>query len=273
MLRCLFWNQSRKNLASVVAAAALPLRLDIIAVCEASGSYKSSLKELNRVTKYHATTGRVGERFQIFTRFPPNFVSVRHEADRFIILDVTLPAREPFLLMVLHGPSKGAGWTATGIALELSHYAASLRETQAKLDRPHAVVVGDFNANPYEPGMVGAAAFNTVMDARQLVRREIPEKTVQGRKYSHFYNPMWNLWGDCTPGPPATYYYDAHTQEEAQWHMLDQVIVSPAMVEYLNVPSIRVIDQVGEHRLVTAQGRPRKAHYSDHLPLYFELML
>lgn len=270
MLRCLFWNQGRRALPHVAEAAAAALRLDIFAVCETASTYRATLDALNRVAAFHFTTGRVGDRFHIFTRFPSRYIGVRREAERFLILDVNLPARDPFFLMLLHGPSKSAGWTPAAMALEMSYYAASLRDAQAEHDQSRAVVVGDFNMNPFEAGMVGATAFNAVMDARQA-RQGV--RTVQERQYSYFYNPMWSLMGDLTPGPPATLFYDAHTQEELQWHMLDQVIVSPTMIEYLNLPSIRVVDTIGDHRLVTKQGRPRKSAYSDHLPLYFELLL
>ena len=96
-------------------------------------------------------------------------------------------------------------------------------------------------------------------------------RTVQGRTYRYLYNPMWNLYGDFTPGPPATLFHAGSTQEELHWHMLDQVLVSPEMIPHLDVASIRILDSVGDHQLVTKIGRPKRSTYSDHLPLYFEL--
>lgn len=270
MLRCLFWNQGRKDLTHVVAEAATTLRADILAFCETGSTSERTLKALKQTGRphYYFTTGRISNRFHIFTTFPQQFIALRKEAERFLILEVALPARDRFLLMVLHGPSKIAGWDPTAHALEVSHYASSLRAMQKEHEIELSVVVGDFNMNPFEPGMVGASAFNAVMDARQA-RRE--DRTVQGRQYRYFYNPMWNLLGDATPGPPATFYYDAYTQVETQWHMLDQVIVSPGMIDNLNVGSIRIIDSVGECQLVSENGRPLRSRFSDHLPLYFEL--
>ena len=63
----------------------------------------------------------------------------------------------------------------------------------------------------------------------------------------------------------------AEAAEELGWHLFDQVLVSPAMVEHFRVPSLRVLDRIGDRPLVTDAGRPKKSDLSDHLPLYFEL--
>lgn len=270
MLRCFFWNQCKNDLTDVVVQAAAILRPDIFAFCETGARFKQTLDALNLVNAYHFTTGRISERFHLFTRFPQHYIKILSEADRFLILEISLPARDRFLLMVLHGPSKAAGWTPTSLGFEMVHFVTSLRTAQNTHNLSKSVVVGDFNMNPFEPGMVGASAFNAVMDARQARKGS---RTIQNRSYGYFYNPMWSLLGDATPGPPATLFYDAYTQDELQWHMLDQVIVSPEMIDFLDVTSLRVVDTIGDHRLVTANGRPRKSKFSDHLPIYFELKI
>ncbi|KAA0132095.1 endonuclease/exonuclease/phosphatase family protein [Gimesia chilikensis] len=270
MLRCLFWNQHRKDLSDVVGAAAATLRPDILVFCETGAPSHRTINALSGTDAYHFTTGRVGNRFHIFTRFNKHFIGIRSEADRYLILDINLPARDRFLLMVLHAPSKIVGWDTTSLALEITQYVAALRKAQDKYDLPRCVVVGDFNMNPFEPGMVGANAFNAVMDARQAKKGS---RVVQNQRYEYFYNPMWNLLGDHSPGPPATLYYDAHTQNEQHWHMLDQVIISPAMIDHFDVKSLRILEEIGDYNLLTAEGRPRSAKFSDHLPLYFELMV
>ena len=268
MLRCFFWNLRKRDLTDVIAEAASTLRPDIFAFCEVGASSKRTLAKLNRSERYHFTTGRIGERFHIFTRFPNRYVGVRKETDRYLILDIELPARERFFLMILHGPSKWAGWTGESLAMECCHYVSALRDLQTEHNLARSVILGDFNMNPFEPGMVGASAFNGVMDAR-IARKAT--RNIQKREYAYFYNPMWNLLGDAIPGPPASFFYDQHTQHELQWHMLDQVLVSPDMIDSLNVDSLRILERIGDVSLITKSGRPRKAKFSDHLPLYFEL--
>jgi hypothetical protein len=270
MLRCLFWNLQRRGLSQVVAEAAKSLSIDMFAVCETDDPRQVTLAELRKIASFHLTTGLISQRFHIFTRFPKAYVRVVEENDRFLILDMTLPARDRFLWMVLHGPSKRSGWNSTSIGIELTHHANSLRAAQARCNVAHALVVGDFNANPFDPALVTASAFNSVMDAREARKGY---KTVQRKQYGYFYNPMWNLLGDHTPGPPASFFYDAHTQEELQWHMVDQVLISPSLIDYVDVSRIRLLDAIGPHQLITPQGRPQKKLFSDHLPLYFELKL
>lgn len=268
MLRCLFWNQGNNDVTSVVAMAADEYLLDILAFCEVGANSEQTLAALGRRSDYHFTTGRVSTRFHIFTSFPARFLRLRSEAERFVVFDVRLPAREPFLLMVVHAPSKAAGWSPSALALEVAHYVSALRDVESNVAIPRSLIVGDFNMNPFEPGMAGASSFNAVMDAR-LANAET--RTVQGRTYRYFYNPMWNLYGDITPGPPATLFHSGSTQEELHWHMLDQVLVSPEMIAHVDVASIKILDCVGDHQLVTKNGRPKRSTYSDHLPVYFEL--
>ncbi len=83
MLRCFFWNLCRKNLGQAIREAASALRVDVFVFCEVGPPSEQTLKLLNRIDAYHFTTGRIGERFHIFTRFPNQFVGVRSEADRF----------------------------------------------------------------------------------------------------------------------------------------------------------------------------------------------
>jgi hypothetical protein len=251
----------------MVAQVAKDYQIDILAFCEVGAEPDATIMALKPSYTYHFSTGLISDRIHLFTRFLNKFLTLHYEAERFLIFEVKLPEHEPFLFMVLHAPSKASGWTPPALALEMARYVPEMRRVEASSGILRSIVVGDFNANPFEPGLVGASGFNAVMDRRIANRGE---RTVQEQSYRYFYNPMWNLYGDATPGPPATFFHSGSTQEELYWHMLDQVIVSPEMIPHLDIGPIKILDTIGNQPLITKSGRPKKS-ISDHLPLYFEL--
>src|SRR5262249_46617094 len=77
-----------------------------------------------------------------------------------------------------------------------------------------ALLVGDLNMNPFEDGVIGENTLHAVM-TRKLAEKI--NRTVQGKAYRFFYNPMWGSFGDRTSGPPGTYYHRAPSLAELFW--------------------------------------------------------
>src|SRR4051812_34060314 len=119
--------------------------------------------------------------------------------------------------------------------------------------------------NPFEDGLTGAPALHAVM-TRKLAERET--RVVQGTAYRFFYNPMWGFFGDRTSGPPGTYYHRSPGVAELFWHLLDQILLRPALMGLLH--DLAILDRIdGESLLTQPSGLPRDSVYSDHLPLAF----
>lgn len=129
------------------------------------------------------------------------------------------------------------------------------------------LVVGDLNMDPFDDGVTKAAGLHAVLDRRLATEAG---RDVKYQRYPFFYNAMWGLWGDNTPGPCGTYFHDRSGHHiNRYWHMLDQVLVRPALVAALR--DVRIIDHVRDERLCDANGRPDKERASDHFPLIFKL--
>jgi endonuclease/exonuclease/phosphatase family metal-dependent hydrolase len=138
-------------------------------------------------------------------------------------------------------------------------------------DRDHrrTVAVGDFNMNPFEPGLVATKAFHGVMTKRLA---HTVNRLSRRADYPCFYNPMWQLFGDRTPQPPGTHFFMNTTDVTNQfWHIYDQVLLRPALMDKLQ--QLHILDSDGLESLVTKEGRPRRSMFSDHLPIYFQLDL
>jgi hypothetical protein len=107
-----------------------------------------------------------------------------------------------------------------------------------------------------------------------MCRRVAGEKSrvVQDREYQFFYNPMWNLLGDESNGPPGTYYYRKAAPKALFWHMFDQVLIRPDLIDRFSVTELKIIEGDGQTSFIK-NGFPDKTVASDHLPIVFRLNL
>jgi hypothetical protein len=130
------------------------------------------------------------------------------------------------------------------------------------------VLIGDLNANPFEPGIVGAGALNAVMTRRLSQRRA---RTVNGQAYPYFYNPMWGHFGDRADRYSGTYFYDRGEHVTYFWNLFDQIMLRPALLDCFDPGDLQIISRVGGLDLLSKDGLPNRNVASDHLPLVFRI--
>lgn len=171
------------------------------------------------------------------------------------------------LLAVLHYPSR-VNWNHDDQTLESPILAQDIRHRENETGINRTIVVGDFNMNPFDAGVIGAQALHAVM-TKQLARRG--ERDVHGRPYKFFYNPMWQFFGDRTAGPPGTYYLRSSKPGQLFWNIYDQVIVSPSLMD--SISDVQILDTDGSASLLTRNGLPSETMGSDHLPILFKIDL
>jgi hypothetical protein len=124
--------------------------------------------------------------------------------------------------------------------------------------------------NPFEDGVVSANGLHGVMT------RSIAEKrtrVVQSQEYPFFYNPMWGLLGDSTPGSPGTFYYSGAEHRTYFWNMFDQVLIRPDLLPLFDNEELEIPESDGEVSFLSDKDLPDKNVASDHLPVTFKLAL
>lgn len=143
--------------------------------------------------------------------------------------------------------------------------ASDIRLIEKDVGHTRTLVVGDFNMTPYEQGMVTTKGMHALM-SKSLTRSM---QQLQNRVgYPCFYNPMWSHLGDHPNRAPGSFFFsNGASATNTFWQLLDQVIVRYDLMDSINQPEILTND--GTESLITNRGRPRKATYSDHLPLFF----
>jgi endonuclease/exonuclease/phosphatase family metal-dependent hydrolase len=264
----LFWNINRKPLGDIVADLADTHGVDLVALAECSIEPATLLRKLNldRTGGFQFPPS-VSKGVMIFTRFSRGFLHRSFESERVSIRRLALPARSEVLIVAVHFPSK-LYWSNDSQASECTELARQIDLEENKVGHQRTVLFGDFNMNPFEAGLVSAAGLNSVMSRRVAARLR---RTVQGRQYRFFYNPMWGHLGDRSSDTAGSYYYDRAEHVNYFWNVFDQVLLRPELAEGFHSDQIRILTSVGERSLVRPDGRPDTSKASDHLPIIFEL--
>jgi hypothetical protein len=148
--------------------------------------------------------------------------------------------------------------------------AEEIQQAEARVGHSRTVLVGDLNMNPFEDGMTAADGFHAVMTL-QIANKQT--RKIQERVYPFFYNPMWGRFGDDTEGPPGTFYRWSSSFTEHFWHMFDQVLIRPALLESFDSGTLQVLTGCRGESFLNRNGIPDGHRVSDHLPILFDLSI
>lgn len=209
------------------------------------------------------------ERIVIFTRFVDDLIPPVYESDKLTIRHLRLPGCPDILLAVVHLSSK-LYWDADSQVMSCVELCEDIEEAEKEVGHRRTVLLGDFNMHPFEAGLVNAKGLHGVM-SRDVASRKC--RIVDGRTYNFFYNPMWSLLGDGSTGPAGTYYYHKSAHNAYFWHMFDQVLIRPDLLDVFSNEDLEILDWDGKVSLVTPNGRPDKKTASDHLPIKLRLRI
>ncbi len=267
-MNILFWNVNRKNLIEEVRTISQECDADIIVLAENPLADASVLKALNvdRKRKYQLPINP-SNRLSIYVRLNREAVLPITDSNGIAIRQITPPLGLDFILVAIHLPSK--------LHLDpADHFALSVRlsdvicEAETRVGHERTIVIGDFNMNPFEDGLISADGLHAVMDRSTAMREN---RIVQGEKKKFFYNPMWSRFGDLSKGPPGTYHYQSAKQLCYFWNTFDQVLLRPSLLEYFLEDDLKVITKFNGTSLLNGGGKPHKSKFSDHLPITINL--
>jgi hypothetical protein len=160
-----------------------------------------------------------------------------------------------FQLFALHFPSK----LRTG-ERERNIIAQEMKNDIKK--HKNAVILGDFNSNPFEESIVALSGFNA------LPTKEKKKRTVQGKTEKILYNPMWRFLGEFED-MPGTYFYDNSSDINYYWNLFDQILITQDFIEYFESEKLEIIKKISDINLVKNKKIDNKI--SDHLPIFLSL--
>ena len=267
-MRYLFWNTNKNDVDEIICNLVIENEPTIMAFAE----YEKSIKEL--VQKIEKETGRkyveiekLACRVKILI-YEKLSQTVSHCADHINYTIKILPYNsfsENHIVAFVHLPSKMQDNREKNRYL-LEQITSKIENLNSSRNRK-AIILGDFNLNPYEDAMTyltGGNAVSSKTVARKISRKDKKEDM---KEYFFYYNPMWNFLGDNN-NINGTYYYDKTVDHSRYWNTFDQFIVSPSLIE--DIKEIKIIKEVAGKCLFNKNGIPDKA-ISDHFPIYLKL--
>ncbi|QMW07215.1 endonuclease/exonuclease/phosphatase family protein [Spirosoma foliorum] len=268
-INVLFWNVQKKNLTPQIVNLAHNRGIDILVLAENPVSSVQLIQALNTTGPHYFQNHPLSQckKITIITKFHYNSIAPIEETARLTIRHIHLPTGEDFLLTALHLVDKG-NFTAESQNEAASLTADQLIRVENRLQFDRHIVLGDFNMNPFETGMIKANGFHGTMSSEVA---SLGYRTVQTREYPYFYNPTWSLFGDLNKDVSGTYYYKHAEHVCYEWNVFDQVLIRPRLVPNFVKDSLEIIQTDGVTSLITTRNTPNQSTYSDHLPLFFTL--
>ncbi|HEY5961172.1 MAG TPA: endonuclease/exonuclease/phosphatase family protein [Polyangiaceae bacterium] len=270
MVTFLFWNLNKSDCLASVGRLVTQHAVDLLVLAESSLANDAVLLMLNAGERkeFHFNPGNC-PRIAMFSKYPSDRIRPLHESNRVSIRRLDLTLTLDILLVAAHLPSK-LHRSSEEQAFAVSEIARDIAATERKVGHARTLLVGDLNMNPFENGLIAATCLHATMDRRIAQRGS---RTVDQKPRPFFYNPMWSLLGDASPGPPGTYYRSEGGHVAYFWHMFDQVLVRPDLLTAFDNETLKILDSDGTKSLVNSSGVPNATESSDHLPILFRLDL
>jgi hypothetical protein len=166
-----------------------------------------------------------------------------------------------FLLGTVHLLSKNNA-SAHAQRLEAKGYVREIQMFEREQQQKDTIVIGDFNMNPFDPGMVSASVFNSVCSAEIALKGT---RMFQSEKYDYFFNPAWKNYAGIGNEVYGTYFYHSVGADEFHWNNFDQALIRPSILQQYE-PKFSVL-----HDILGYDLRKRNNGVSDHYPILLEL--
>lgn len=261
-LQVLFWNTNKKKLLDPLTQLWQSTKADVLILVENTATDQEIENTFRSQGIAIAAVPGVNQRFSVFLGNGSISLQETYSSERISIRRLEAFS-EQFHLGIVHGVDK-QNHDEHSQLLYAKLLSDQLRTEAERSKNEKTILIGDFNLNPFDAAMHKAGCFNADMTKKGSTARK-----KSGVVYQVFYNPMWSLLGDESPGPPGTYFHESGSKGLRGWNMLDQVIISRSAVAWFN--QVRIIHSAGNLSLIKKSGRPNEKTFSDHLPILVSL--
>jgi hypothetical protein len=271
MLNILFWNTNRKVNFPILLDLVKEYRVDFLTLIEPA-EQAEDIGSLLAGLQFHRPEYRQissSFHFATYTSIPDGQIEhcpISIATGREELYSVNVRGLPSLILVVVHGKDRHSTRETAKRKKYLHKLRRDIEMTEAREGHTRTLLIGDFNANPFDEEMESAEGLHA-LNCDQIAGQRY--RTIEGEDHRIFYNPMWKLYGNSS-STPASYYLNNADLHAPHWHMLDQVIYRPSLSEDYLVTRIELVKQAGELSLLNRHGQPAKM-YSDHLPVFCRL--
>ena len=262
-MKLLFWNLQKKELTSEVIELFNEQNPDLIGFAEGDGLDTSLLTQSLR-DEYDKDYIRVEtpgcEKLIVFKKAPACVELMTQHKD-YSLLKLSLNGQD-YVLCFVHLPSKlHQTDEQQRRACERLYNQVSAEEERHNIEK--SIIIGDFNINPFESAMISFSGLAATNGIDCCLRKSVMS---DGETKKLFYNPMWTLYKDYKLRPGSHRYIKTGVSV-ATWHILDQIVMRPDLVDFFNFDSLSFLTKTENYSYISSNGKPS---LSDHLPLVCE---
>ncbi|MDR1923990.1 MAG: hypothetical protein LBQ66_06420 [Planctomycetaceae bacterium] len=254
-MKIAFWNiKLNKNFCYIVELVKR-VQADILFLAECP---QENITELQN--SYKVLAGKIYERPKIYSCIISETLGcslIQEYKNRLFVYRLTF-GKQKLLVGVVHLISKNHANPNTQITVSID-YMREIREAYPKQDM---ILIGDFNMNPFDHGMVSVAGFNSVC-SEEIALKE--QRQFQMEKYDYFFNPSWKNYSGIGNEVYGTYYHHSPDSDGFYWNNYDQVLLRPAILKKYNY-KFTVL-----HNILNFDLRRKNNGISDHYPILLEL--
>ena len=266
-MNILFWNTYKNNHKSGIDDCLIELvidkRCDIIILAEYHDDVRYLCRQINNISnvEYVPIPNNGGcEKIKGFINKKYRIENI-NEQHRYQIIKIETVSYK-LLIGMIHNISKLHA-SDDQQKENLRFFNHDVCEAEKSNKTKNTLIIGDFNANPFEVSCVSADTIHAIPYIQEVKKKS---RTVQGREYEKFYNPMWKFLG-MREIPYATYYYNNSGLINYFYNIFDQIIIRPQLLNSFVDESLAIITNTLKHNLLTGH-KPNKEYYSDHLPIF-----
>lgn len=223
--------------------------IDVIVLTECSFRIEELVYHLNDKESFYFPENGLARcrKVKIITKFHPKFLVPIYEEERFSIRKLTIPSNESILLAGVHIPDKSHNDADNQLMI-----CQRLRDSIEKMEKEHSIdktlIVGDFNMNPFENGLVSPIGLNAVMSERIA---QTNSRIIDNKEYKYFHNPMWSLYGDVGNDVEGSYFYRKNANLPR--NVFDQVLLRPSLIPNFEKDSLSFLNHTGKESILTNQ--------------------
>lgn len=255
-------------LAGLVDALVVQHKIDVVLLVE----FVSATSHLPQMLLQRGLVRRkTSDKFGVFTRSTDILHRIRSDLGKRVhFWKWETPGHQEGLLVLAYGYDRRNSDDDTRRVI-IRRIAEKVERRERSQEHQRTIVVGDFNANPFESAIASFDGLHAI-GARSI--KSQASRKIRGitERANFFYNPMWRVYGQQTANEAgtATHYWTDNRAHELAWHMVDQVVIRPGEAVRFPEGELQIITQVGGIAFVDGDGLPDATNASDHLPLVFQ---
>ncbi|MBS1917003.1 MAG: hypothetical protein JST87_12060 [Bacteroidetes bacterium] len=264
------WNLNKnKGVLEKAVLFAKEQDIDFLILLECILDPAEILLQLNSErSAYYYYKPYVSDFFQIFIKFSTDLLVDIRDEGKISVKQFLSPLGRKINFVIVHLPSKLYYDEADQDAFS-NEVKKVIDEIENQTNCFDTVVLGDFNMNPFQRGMIQTTGFHSTFDKKTAKENF---RIVQGKEYKYFYNPMWSFFGELGRGKVhGTFFYKSPKPICYFWNIFDQVLFRPTLLDSIFAEeTLEIVTRIGDFELVKGNQIIDKK-ISDHLPIQFEL--